>query len=116
MEEVLRKLIESDEVKEHRQLGIVDWKGNVAAWTGKEHFEWAGHVVGDHYVALGSILAGPEVVEAMAKAFETTKGELVDKLLAALEAGDRAGRDRRGKWSAAIIVVREKGRIWRLYI
>jgi len=108
-EEVLGKLIEPDEMKDHRQLGIVDWKGSVAAWTGKECFEWAGHVVGDHYVALGNILAGPEVVEAMAKAFETTKGELVDKLLAALEAGDRAGGDRRGKQSAAIIVVREKG-------
>lgn len=107
--EVLDKLISNDEMKEHRQVGIVDWGGNVAAWTGSECFEWAGHVIGESYVALGNILAGPEVVESMARAFETTKGELVDKLLAALEAGDKAGGDRRGKQSAAIIVVREAG-------
>ncbi len=107
--EVLDKLISNDEMKEHRQVGIVDWGGNVAAWTGSECFEWAGHVIGENYVALGNILAGPEVVESMARAFETTKGELVDKLLAALEAGDKAGGDRRGKQSAAIIVVREAG-------
>jgi len=107
--EVLSRLVEPDEMKEHRQVGIVDFDGNVAAWTGEKCFEWAGHVIGNHYVALGNILAGPEVVESMAKAFETTKGELVDKLLAALEAGDNAGGDRRGKQSAAVIVVREKG-------
>jgi len=108
-QEVLKKLIESDEMKDHRQVGIVDSKGNTAAWTGNKCFEWAGHIIGDGFVALGNILAGPEVVESMAKAFETTKGELVDKLLAALEAGDLAGGDKRGKQSAAIIVVREKG-------
>ncbi|MHA1616661.1 MAG: DUF1028 domain-containing protein [Candidatus Njordarchaeales archaeon] len=107
--EVLDKLLADDDMRDHRQVGIVDWKGEVAAWTGPKCFGWAGHVIGEHYVALGNILAGPEVVEAMAKAFETTKGELVDKLLAALEAGDNAGGDRRGKQSAAILVVREKG-------
>jgi len=106
---VLDKLLADDEMRDHRQVGIVDWNGDVAAWTGSKCFEWAGHVIGDHYVALGNILVGPEVVEAMAKAFEITKGELVDKLLAALEAGDRAGGDKRGKQSAAILVVREGG-------
>jgi len=108
-EVVLKKLIENDEMKDDRQVGIVDSKGNAAAWTGKKCFEWAGHIVGENYTVQGNILAGPEVVEAMAKAFETTKGELVDRLLAALEAGDKAGGDKRGKQSAAIIVVREKG-------
>ena len=64
---------------------------------------------GDGFTAQGNILTGEGVVEAMAKTFETTKGELVDKLLAALAAGDEKGGDRRGKQSAAIIVVREKG-------
>lgn len=108
-EEVLEKLLENDEMREHRQVGIVDKFGNAAAFTGKECFPWAGHIVGEHFTAQGNILAGEEVVEKMAKAFETTKGELVDKLLAALKAGDDAGGDRRGKQSAAIIVVREKG-------
>ncbi len=107
--DVLDRLLMNDDMREHRQVGIVDWKGEVAAWTGSQCFSWAGHVIGEHYVALGNILKGPEVVEAMARAFETTKGELVDKLLAALEAGDNAGGDRRGKQSAAILVVREKG-------
>ena len=75
----------------------MDSKGNAAAWTGKKYFEWAGHIVGENYTVQGNILAGPEVVEAMAKVFETTKGELVDRLLAALEAGDKAGGDKRGK-------------------
>ena len=67
------------------------------------------HIVGDGYAVRGNILVDPEVLEAMASAFENTRGELVDKLIKALEAGDKAGDDRRGKRSAAIIVVREKG-------
>lgn len=108
-QEVLEKLLSEDEQREVRQVGIVDHSGNVAAFTGSECYEWAGHIIGDNFVAMGNILAGEEVVESMAKAFETTKGELVDKLLAALKAGDDSGGDRRGKQSAAIIVVREGG-------
>ncbi|MCR8463078.1 MAG: DUF1028 domain-containing protein [Candidatus Korarchaeota archaeon] len=108
-EEVLDKLLRDDDMREHRQVGIVDYLGRVAAWTGSQCIAWAGHVIGENYVALGNILRGPEVVEAMAKAFETTKGDIVDKLLAALEAGDNAGGDRRGKQSAAILVVKEGG-------
>ena len=106
---VVEILISDDPLRDERQVGIVDSKGEAAAFTGKKCFEYAGHIVGDGYAVQGNILAGPEVLEEMAKAFETTKGELVDKLLAALEAGDRAGGDRRGKQSAAILVVREKG-------
>lgn len=107
--DVLEKLLADDEMREHRQVGIVDRSGEVAAWTGKECFEWAGHIIGDNYVAMGNILAGQDVVESMAKAFESARGELVDRLLAALEAGDNAGGDKRGKQSAAILVVREGG-------
>lgn len=107
--QVLEKLISDDDMREHRQVGIVDSKGEVAAFTGKECFPWAGHIEGDYFTVQGNILVGEEVVENMAKAFEVTKGELVDKLLAALKAGDDAGGDKRGKQSAAIIVVREKG-------
>lgn len=107
--EVLEELLSNDDMRDHRQVGIVDYQGRVAAWTGSKCFPWAGHTVGENYVALGNILQGPEVVESMAKAFETTKGDLIDKLLAALEAGDLAGGDRRGKQSAAILVVKEGG-------
>ena len=108
-EEVLRKLVSDDPQREERQVGIVDSRGRAAAFTGSKCYSYAGHIVGEGYAVQGNILAGPEVLEAMAKAYETTKGELVDKLLAALEAGDRAGGDRRGKQSAAILVVREGG-------
>ncbi|OYT56393.1 MAG: fimbrial assembly protein FimA [Desulfurococcales archaeon ex4484_217_1] len=106
---VVEILVSNDPLRDERQVGIVDFKGEAAAFTGRKCFEYAGHIVGDGYAVQGNILTGPEVLEEMAKAFETTKGELVDKLLAALEAGDRAGGDRRGKQSAAILVVREKG-------
>jgi len=108
-----RKAVEvvlaSDEKKEYRQIGVVDVKGEAYAYTGGKCIPYAGHIVGDGYAVQGNILVGEEVLEAMAKAFETTKGELVDKLLAALKAGDQAGGDKRGKQSAAIIVVRPCG-------
>jgi uncharacterized Ntn-hydrolase superfamily protein len=108
-----RKAVEvvlaSDEKKEYRQIGVVDAKGEAFAYTGGKCIPYAGHIVGDGYAVQGNILVGEEVLEAMAKAFETTKGELVDKLLAALKAGDQAGGDKRGKQSAAIIVVRPCG-------
>jgi len=106
---VLQILISDDPQREERQVGIVDSKGEAAAFTGSKCYPYAGHIIGENYAVQGNILTGPEVLEEMAKTFEQTKGELVDKLLAALEAGDKAGGDRRGKQSAAIIVVREKG-------
>jgi len=86
-----------------------DARGRVAAFTGSRCIDWKGHKFGKHVVALGNILVGERVLDAMLEAYESTEGELVDKLLAALEAGDRAGGDRRGKQSAAILVVRENG-------
>ncbi len=102
-------LLSTDPRREHRQLGVVNVKGEAYAYTGKECLEYAGHIVGEGFAVQGNILAGPEVLEAMVKAYETTGGELVDKLLAALKAGDSAGGDSRGKQSAAIIVVRPCG-------
>ncbi|MHA1975998.1 MAG: DUF1028 domain-containing protein [Candidatus Hodarchaeales archaeon] len=108
--DVLSKLINADEEKEHRQVAIIDAKGGVAAFTGKECFEWAGHIVGDSYSVQGNILISEDTVESMAKAYETTKGDLSDKLLASLSAGGAEGMgDRRGKQSASLLVVREGG-------
>ena len=107
--ETLKTLLNADEGREHRQIGIVDTKGQAVAHTGKECMEWAGQIVGDGFSCQGNILAGEDVVIEMAEAYETTEGDLLDKLFAGLIAGQSAGGDRRGMQSASILVVREKG-------
>jgi uncharacterized Ntn-hydrolase superfamily protein len=107
--QVLEKLLSEDGQREVRQVAIVDSLGNVAVHTGKDCMDWAGHVVGDGYSCQGNILAGKAVVTSMARAYVRTKGDLIDRLLAALKAGQKAGGDRRGQQSAALLVVREKG-------
>ncbi|TFG13761.1 DUF1028 domain-containing protein [Candidatus Thorarchaeota archaeon] len=108
-QETLNLLLGQDQGSEHRQVGIVDTSGNVAVHTGSECMEWAGHIIGDGYCCQGNILAGRDVVGDMSKAYERKSGDLIDKLFAALKAGQAAGGDRRGKQSAAILVVREAG-------
>ena len=103
----MERLITDDAGRATRQVGIVDAKGNVANYTGDECNEWAGAVSGKHYTAQGNILAGEAVVKAMGKAFEETEGELADKLMAALFAGQDKGGDTRGQQSAALLVVQE---------
>ena len=107
-EQTLERLIADDPGRATRQVGIVDAKGKVANYTGDECNEWAGAVSGKHYTAQGNILAGEDVVKAMGKAFEETEGELADKLMAALFAGQEQGGDTRGQQSAALLVVREQ--------
>jgi uncharacterized Ntn-hydrolase superfamily protein len=107
--QTVEDLISADEDREHRQLGIVDGRGRAATFTGSECFEWAGGVTGEHYAAQGNILVGRETVEAMANTYEETDGDLATRLLSALDAGQAAGGDSRGKQSAALLVVREGG-------
>lgn len=108
-EDTLRKLLADDPRREVRQVAIVDAKGQAAAHTGRECLKWAGHVTGEEYSCQGNILASSKVVESMANAYEETSGDLIDKLMQALSAGQAAGGDRRGQQSAALLVVREKG-------
>lgn len=108
-EEVLERLLAEDDGRELRQVGIVDAQGRSATFTGNECFAWAGGRIGPGYAVQGNILVGPEVVEAMERAFLETSGDLPTRLYAALLAGDRAGGDRRGRQSAAIYVVKPKG-------
>lgn len=108
-EEALKTLTGADNGKEFRQLAIVDAKGEVVSFTGKRCNAWAGHKTGKHYACQGNILAGEEVVNKMAEAFEGAKGPLAWRMMTALEAAEKAGGDKRGKQSAAILVVREKG-------
>jgi uncharacterized Ntn-hydrolase superfamily protein len=109
--QVLDKLLADDTFpgKDGRQVAIVDAHGNVAAYTGPNAPHWAGDRQGKTWSAQGNILVGPQVPEAMGRAFETTKGELAEKLYAALKAGDEAGGDSRGHQSASILVVRKQG-------
>jgi len=90
-------------------VGLVDAQGNVATFTGRECLEWAGGMTGRHFAVQGNILVSQETVSAMAEAFERAHGELADRLVAALAAGQKAGGDRRGQQSAALLVVHEKG-------
>jgi uncharacterized Ntn-hydrolase superfamily protein len=106
-EDVLKELKDSDNNIEVRQLGVVDAKGNAAAYTGKKCNSWAGHKTGKYYTCQGNLLAGEKVLDEMAKAFEDAKGPLALRLMAALDAGDKAGGDKRGKQSAAILVVKD---------
>ncbi len=107
--QALEALLAADEGAEDRQVALVDSQGGVAAHTGERCFDWAGHQVGQGFSCQGNILTGPETLEAMAESFKAADGELADRLMAALQAGDLAGGDRRGKQSAALLVVRPNG-------
>jgi uncharacterized Ntn-hydrolase superfamily protein len=108
-EQTLEALVSADEDREHRQVGVVDGRGGAATFTGSECFEWAGGITGEHYAAQGNILVGGETVEAMARTYEEMDGDLATRLLSALDAGQAAGGDSRGKQSAALLVAREGG-------
>ncbi len=107
--EALEALLTADPGAPDRQAALVDAQGRVAAHTGERCFAWAGHRLGEGFSCQGNILTGPEVLETMAEAFQAAEGELADRLVAALLAGDEAGGDRRGKQSAAVLVVRPGG-------
>jgi uncharacterized Ntn-hydrolase superfamily protein len=107
-EETVKALMKADEGRTVRQIGIVDAKGEAATFTGENCNEWAGGKSGKNYTCQGNLLAGKEVIDDMAKAFEEAKGPLAWRMMAALEAAEKAGGDKRGKQSAAILVVRDK--------
>lgn len=106
---VLDRLLADDPQRGARQVGIIDASGRAATFTGDECLTWAGGRTGDNYSVQGNILAGPGVVDAMARAFEETAGDLATRMVAALAAGQAAGGDVRGRQSAALLVVREGG-------
>lgn len=108
-QETLEALLAGDPKREHRQVGVVDRSGSAAAHSGSDCYNWAGHIVGEGFSCQGNILAGKQVVAAMADAYKAAKGELSDRLVAALLAGDDAGGDRRGKQGAGVLVVKDGG-------
>jgi uncharacterized Ntn-hydrolase superfamily protein len=108
-QETIDRLTGADADFQERQIGVVDAAGGSATFTGTGCFDWAGGSTGDGYAAQGNLLAGPAVVAALADTFESTEGPLVERMLAALQAGDEAGGDRRGRQSAAVIIRQAEG-------
>jgi uncharacterized Ntn-hydrolase superfamily protein len=113
--EALDFLLSQDPEKDVRQVAMVDREGRVAAWTGPKCIAAAGHQTGAGYSVQANLMDKPSVWPAMARAFEAAKGDLADRMLAALDAAQAEGGDIRGRQSAALVVVRGKpsGEPWR---
>ena len=113
--EALKSLLAGDEGREVRQVAMIDSQGRVDAWTGKNDIEAAGHFVGKDFSVQANLMLNDKVWPAMARAFENTKGDLADRMLAAMDAAQAVGGDIRGRQSAALIVVTGKptGISWR---
>lgn len=99
---VIPALLNDDAGRDHRQIHLLDVNGRIAAHTGSSCIGWCGSVAGSHVSVAGNMLAGPDVVARTLAAFEAAQGPLADRLLTALEAGECAGGDKRGKQSAAL--------------
>ncbi len=109
-DDVVERLVGGDGGRDERQLGVVDGRGRAASYTGAQCLEWAGGRTGPGYAAQGNILVSEATVDALAETFETSAGSpLAARLVSCLEAAQRAGGDRRGQQSAALLVVREGG-------
>jgi len=106
--QTLDELLAQDSNKDVRQVAMIDARGDVAAWTGKRCIPAAGDHVGTQYSVQANLMSNERIWPAMAEAYETTKGDLAARLLAALEAGQKAGGDIRGQQSAAIVIVKGK--------
>lgn len=105
-EEVVEALLQSDDGRDHRQLHVIDAQGRVAARSGSECVDWFGHQTHDGFSVAGNMLAGPQVIAETASAFEASANSpLPERLVRALEAGQAAGGDKRGRQSAAMLIV-----------
>ena len=103
-ENAITSLLEEDKNKEQRQVGAIDSLGQAFAWTGTKCIDWAGHVVSSDHVVAGNMLVNKDTIVAMSESFQSTNGELSHRLLTALEAGQDAGGDKRGRVSAALLI------------
>ena len=112
--DALKALLAGDDGRDVRQVAMIDAQGRVMAHTGSKDIPAAGHIVGKDYSVQANLMLNDKVWPAMSRAFETTKGDLAERMMAALEAAQEAGGDIRGKQSAALIVVTGKptGRAW----
>lgn len=106
-QEVTRLMTNADPRRAQRQVGVIGLEGNASIYTGKKCMDWAGGQTGPDYAVQGNILTGPEVTKAMAKAFEDTNGTLAERMIESLRSGQKAGGDKRGRQSAALLIVRK---------
>jgi uncharacterized Ntn-hydrolase superfamily protein len=113
-QETVEELVNADEGRDFRQLAVIDEKGRVATHTGEKCIADAGYIIGKNYSVQANMMLNKEVVPAMSKAFEQSSGPLAERMVAALQAAQKAGGDIRGQQSAAIIIVRVKstGKLW----
>jgi uncharacterized Ntn-hydrolase superfamily protein len=107
--EVVHLLLDDDPQRDDRQVGIVDARGRSVTFTGARCIEWAAGIAGEGFAAQGNCLAGAAVVDALVSTFQRARGTLSDRLVAALAAGQRAGGDKRGQQSAALLVAKPGG-------
>lgn len=106
VQDTMEVLLKGDEGREHRQIHLVDIHGNTAGFTGAETVDWAGHQTYGNFSVAGNMLAGAQVIAAMAESYQATLDvDLPERLLRAIEAGQAAGGDKRGRQSAALYVV-----------
>ena len=113
--EVVRLLVDADDGRDERQVGVVDRHGDAASYTGTACLDWAGGRTGAAYAAQGNILVGAETVDGLADTFEATAGKpLAERLIDCLAAAQLAGGDRRGQQSASLLVVERDGGYARL--
>jgi uncharacterized Ntn-hydrolase superfamily protein len=112
--DALKALLAGDDGRDVRQVAMIDTQGRVDAWTGAKDIQAAGHIVGENFSVQANLMLNDKVWPAMARAFQETKGDLAERMLAALDAAQEAGGDIRGRQSAALIVVTGKptGRAW----
>lgn len=112
--DALKALLAGDAGRDVRQVAMIDAQGRVDSWTGKNDIQAAGHTTGKDFSVQANLMVNERVWPAMAHAFETTKGDLAERMLAALDAAQNEGGDIRGRQSAALIVVTGKptGRVW----
>jgi uncharacterized Ntn-hydrolase superfamily protein len=103
--EALEAVLSRDDAKDLRQMGVVDAQGRAASWSGKSCTDWFGHIVGPHFAVQGNMLVGETTISAMAAAFRGSEPlDLAERMLLAMEAGQAAGGDKRGRQSASLKV------------
>ena len=106
VEDIAEILLKSDEGREHRQLHLVDSQGRTAAFTGNETVEWSGHRTFEHFSVAGNMLVGEATILETAHAYQESEGQdFAERLIQALEAGQAAGGDKRGRQSAALYIM-----------
>jgi uncharacterized Ntn-hydrolase superfamily protein len=109
-EAVLSDLAARDGGQAIRQAHMIDAEGRFAAHTGAGCVDWCGHLIRDDHSVAGNMLAGPEVIEATSQAFAESSGPLPDRMLAAMQAGEAAGGDKRGRQAAGLVI--HRGEAW----